>query len=117
MNIVNDREIKQLSLDLQRRTDDLIEEIPEAHKLSKNQIDQLDTVTDDTYWKSKGVDDLVSIDPDGQLSTFDKSLQSDLNKLKESNGAFVIPDGDGRSVVNVQCRKSKEDISGRYEDS
>ena len=111
MNIVNDREIKQLSLDLQRRTDDLIEEIPEAHKLSKNQIDQLDTVTDDTYWKSKGVDDLVSIDPDGQLSTFDKSLQSDLNKLKESNGAFVIPDGDGRSVVMFSAGRAKKTLA------
>ena len=99
LEIVNDRQIKLTANSLRDRTMELIDENVNAQKLEDKDLELLGTATKDDYWKSKGVDELIDITDDGQMSTFSKNLQDDYNKFKNEQGAFVVSDGSGTSRV------------------
>ena len=99
LEIVTNREIQLTADRLRNRTMQLIEENVNAQKLTDKDLELLGTATKDDYWKKKGVDELIDITDDGQMSTFSKNLQDDYNKFKNEQGAFIVADGTGDSRI------------------
>ena len=95
--LFENKEIKETAGRLSQRTDDLVKEVNEAQKLKGEDIERLETVTKDDYWKSKDVDTkLVDIDEEtGQMSGFSKDLQDDYNRMKINQGANIVNDISG----------------------
>ena len=99
--LFENKEIKETAGRLSQRTDDLVKEVNEAQKLKGEDIERLETVTKDDYWKSKDVDTkLVDIDEEtGQMSGFSKDLQDDYNRMKINQGANIVNDGSGNNYI------------------
>ena len=112
--MVTNVEIKEITGRLSQRTDDLVKEVQEAQKLSGEDINRLETVTKDEYWKTKGADKLMDISDDGtQMSGFNKNLQDDYNQMKIKQGAHVLVDGSGNQyhVFNHgTANRTKEEL-------
>jgi len=100
LEFVTDVNVKRIAVNLERRLKDLLDENPSAHKLEQKEIDTLETVTKDDYWKDKGVDDLIQVDDDtGQISTLSEDAMSEYNKIKTRLGASVIADDGGNLTL------------------